>query len=156
MSKKPADQQSNHNAAAFASAEIYTDYGMYCWINAGDQKNRPWKGQYIDVIAAGNPDSNEQVWGIAFETTDSVSEDQAMSQWITYSQTFDHWYLAVPVNAENNATCLLAQYDINNCSVISWQKKEGEVFFFWGLPGLPSGPHKKHSMYQRISPRKAP
>ena len=151
MTDKTGDKQCNRDAAAFAAAEIYFDFGMYCRIK--NECDTTEAEMNIDVIAAGNPDG-EKGWGIAFETDVSVSEDQSHTQWREYSATFDHWYLAVPVPAEITTAHLLEEFNIDNCSLVTWQKEENEVFSFWGLPGLPSGPHKKRSMYKRITPHK--
>ena len=153
MNSNQNDQQSSHDAAVFAAAELYFDFGMYCRIKANCLNNCPGEELNIDVFAAGNLDS-ENGWGIAFETYGSISGNQAQNYWLKYSEAFDRWYLAVPINTEKNTAQLLEQYDINNCSLITWQKEENEMYFFWGLPGLPSGPHKKRSMYNRIPSRK--
>lgn len=140
----------SHNAAVFAAAALYFDYGLYCWVNPGEEKNKSWNKLYIDVIVARTQDEVQQAWLIEFETEASVSETQAQNQWRQYAQAYSHWYLAVPVNSRDRASFLLNKYCIDNCSLITWQKTEADDCFFYGLPCLPEGEHKKHSFYNTL------
>jgi hypothetical protein len=66
MTKRQPSQQSEHDAAVVAAAEIYRDHGKYCWINPNGEKNKLWAGYYIDVMAAENKNS-DKAWVIEID-----------------------------------------------------------------------------------------
>lgn len=140
----------SHDAAIFAVAALYFDYGLYCWVNPGEEKNKSWNKLYVDVIVARTQDEEQQAWLIEFETGISVSETQAQNKWKQYAQAYSRWYLAVPVNVKDKAAFLLNKYHIDNCSLITWGKTEFDDYFFYGLPCLPKGEYKKHSFYKTL------
>ncbi len=139
-------QKYSHDATVFAAAGIYYDFGMSCSLYHDHQEDSEREGLTIDLFVTDNS-TPVKAWGIAFESTDSITENQAQCQWLGYSKAFDYWYLAVPLQTKTSTIHLLEKLNIRNCSLITWQEADNEKFSFRGLPGLPSGSHEKKSMY---------
>ena len=136
MTNIESKKQSDHDDAIYSAKNIYEEHGKNVWINPGSQKNRTWGGQYIDVIAIENKNS-DKAWVIEIETKDSVSSTEAENQWKKYDNVFtQRWHLAVPVDSESEALNLIKEKNINHCKVITWKKNNDDTFTFWGLPGL--------------------
>lgn len=106
---KRANTQSAHDNAVRAAQNIYENHGKHVWINPGSEKNKPWCGFFIDVIAAENQNS-ERAWVIEIETEDSVSGTEAEGQWTEYDDAYDIWYLAVPTNKADEARELFKEH----------------------------------------------
>ena len=74
---------------------------------------------------------------IEIETEDSVSENEAKSQWKDYDNVYTkRWYLAVPAALEQTAKTLIQKNAISHCTVLTWQRNTNGTYTFWGLPGL--------------------
>lgn len=134
MARRYTEKQSKHDGAVRAAKQIYNQNDIHAWINPGSQKNKSWRGKYIDVIAAEKRTSNS-AWVIEVETADSVSSSEADSQWSDYDATFDNWYLAVPESVEQEAKNLKSRYSLSDCTVITWTQNSDGTHTFWGLPG---------------------
>ena len=135
MANRLTGVQSLHDSAVYAAQDIYQKAGITVWINPGTQQNKSWRGYYIDVIVASNPEGTS-AWVIEVETEDSVTLSEAQNQWKTYGRVYDNWHLAVPRGLESKARQLLAGQGVSNCTVISWEQKSNGLFTYWGLPGL--------------------
>ncbi len=135
MATRDKQRQSEHDAAVYAAGEIYRDHGWHVVINLGDERNQDWNGRYIDVIAAPNlqPD---KAWVTEIETSDSVTDNEARSQWQDYDSVFESWALAVPEGLAAEAERLLRQYTIQNCTLIAWRRSQDGTHTFSSLPGL--------------------
>lgn len=136
MANRESKKQSDHDNVVYTAKSIYEEHGKNVWINPGSTKNKTWSGQYIDVIATENKNS-DKAWVIEIETEDSVSSTEAKNQWEKYDKAFtQRWHLAVPVNSESEALKLVNDTGIEHCKVITWKKNNDGTFTFWGLPGL--------------------
>lgn len=136
MARRQPARQSEHDDVVGAAASIYRDRGKVVWVNPGSEKNKPWSGRYIDVIAV-NAANATSAWVIEVETADSVSEAEAAGQWADYTAVYSQrWYLAVPTGSEDEAARLLQAHRINNCTVVTWQRNGNGTHTFWGLPGI--------------------
>lgn len=136
MATRPPARQSEHDDAVRAAASIYRERGKVVWINPDGEKNKPWSDRYVDVIAL-NAASTTSAWVIEVETADSVSEREASGQWEDYAAAYSRrWYLAVPLESEDEARRLLRAHRITNCTVVTWQRNANGTHTFWGLPGL--------------------
>ena len=135
MAQRPYNSQSLHDSAVYAAQNIYQQYGMHAWVNPGSEKNHPWNGRYIDVIATVNQ-AADRAWVIEVETADSVSQTEAACQWVDYSSVYSTWYLAVPITETEKARQLLSRNGIQNCIVISWEVNTNGTITYRGLPGL--------------------
>lgn len=126
-----------HDQVVRAAKQIYERYGKKVWINPGQEKNRSWAGQYIDVIAADHVKS-DSAWVIEVETEESVNAAEARTQWRAYSEAFTNgrWYLAVPKGKKALAERLSKEYGVKRVAVITWAQEKKDTISFWGLPGL--------------------
>lgn len=135
MAARQQNQQSAHDAAVRAAGRIYENRGKTVWVNPGSELNKSWSGHFIDVIVTNSPGA-ERAWVVEIETDDSVSRDEATSQWRSYDSVYQFWHLAVPVNAKPRAEQLLRECGINNCKVITWTINSAGLHTFWDLPGV--------------------
>ncbi|MBI5443841.1 MAG: hypothetical protein HY900_21855 [Deltaproteobacteria bacterium] len=136
MANRTGRAQSTHDGVIAAAGEIYRRANKAVWLNPGSEKNKPWSGQYIDIIVAANRNRHDAVWVIEVETDDSVSELEAKDEWTGYATAFSNWCLAVQEGSEEKARALLDELQISNCAVITWQNTADGKYAFSGLPGL--------------------
>jgi hypothetical protein len=127
--------QSEHDDAVRAARDIYRDHGKHVWIDPDGERNMSWSGLYMDVIAANQPNPTV-AWVVEVETADSVTDSEATDQWSAYDQAYTAWYLAVPVESEQDALTLLITHGIQHCTVVTWRRNPNGLHTFWGLPGL--------------------
>ncbi len=136
MGSRTQEKQSKHDEAVQAAGQIYRQKGKHAWLNPGGEKNKEWCERYVDVIAVHNRLSIS-AWVIEIETEDSVSENEARSQWKDYDGVYSQqWYLAVPVPSKATANTLIQKHAITHCTVLTWQRNTDGTYTFWGLPGL--------------------
>ncbi len=136
MKTRYATSQSGHDEAVNAAGQIYPKYSKHAWVNPNGENNKEWCGYYIDVIAVNTLSANE-AWVIEVETEESVSDSEATGQWKDYDKAYTgHWYLAVPLASEAEASRLVALHGIQHCIVITWRRNADGTHTFWGLPGL--------------------
>ncbi len=135
MAQRTAAKQSAHDDAVRAAGQIYRERGWHACLNPGGEKNTALAGLFVDIIASAtaNPD-NPSVTEV--ETEDSVTEEEAESQWVKYGEAFPSWHLAVPVHRYEIARRLVAQHRVQHCRVIMWDRRPDGMHRFWGLPGL--------------------
>lgn len=126
-----------HDQVVRGAQEIYERHGRKVWVNPGQQKNKAWCGQYIDVIAVGHVNDTE-AWVIEVETEESVTDAEASTQWSSYDNAFaqGRWYIAVPRNKMQLAQSLVKLHGLRRVSVITWARNAKGGISFWGLPGL--------------------
>jgi len=134
MANRKSDRQSDHDAAVAGLASVYRDKGFSQWSNPNGEKNKDFDGRYPDVIVKSKDGDGYYLFEI--ETDDSVSEDEASSQWKDYDSTWSCWYLGVPVDNEGEAKRLCQKHGIKNCRIKTWRQNQDGTHTFWGLPGL--------------------
>lgn len=142
-----------HEAAVFAAAALYFDYGMYCWTAIDPSRNNASKDPLIDIVVDYQGDI-QTTWGIVVATDMSIVGTMVHLRWAQYAQAFTHCCLIVPVDWETYVAHWVRQYRLTNCVIATWQKKEDMTFCFNGLPGLPPGEHDKRSGYYQVIRRK--
>ena len=132
MAVRTPEKQSQHDAVINDLAHQYQRSNWTVRTNPGGQKTSDitW---WIDVMVAATPTS-ENTFAIEIETDDTVSEEEATSQWTGYARNYRNWYLAVPSGSETRARSLLGSHGIANCKVVTWAASSRGCMFY-GLPG---------------------
>ena len=81
------------------------------YTNPGQQKQTSVGGQYPDIIITTKNDNNVK-WIIEVETAESISQYEAVTQWIQYSRLGGTFYLLIPRASRNLAEQICVQNNI--------------------------------------------
>src|SRR5262245_57939539 len=117
--KRTRDAQRVHDHVIAALAREYERRGHRVFTNPGPVKSMGVDGQYPDVIVL-RKRGQRMAYAIEVETEESVSETEAVGQWVQYDETFDRWYLAVPKTKRAAAAALIEDHELANVRLISW------------------------------------
>lgn len=135
MGSRTDKDQTCHDEAIYDAKTLYTNHGIRVWINPNGERNKPWGGEYIDIIVPTASDKH-RAWVVEVETKDSITDQEAKGQWKRYDDAYNIWHLAVPRGAEDKARELLNKHHISDYTMLQWMKNEDGTYTFWGLPRL--------------------
>lgn len=111
MANRNNISQSLHDNVIQAAYNNLDKINYDVYINLGQQKNTAVNNQYPDIIITPHNSRNVR-WIIEVETTDSVTQFEALSQWIEYSKLGGIFYLLVPTASRNLAEQICIQNNI--------------------------------------------
>jgi hypothetical protein len=85
--------------------------GFDIYINPGQSKNTSIGNQYPDIIIT-DKGSDRAKWIIEVETLETITKNEALTQWYEYSKLGGIFYLLVPKNYRNIAELICVQNNI--------------------------------------------
>lgn len=124
-----------HDDVVQALQAFYQAKGMHTRIGPATAKESIAGARYIDLIVANRAVPDEfNDWPIEVETAATISPAEARSQWRTYDQIFNRWFLAVPIECVRATLELMYIHGIMNCTTITWYRDSLGQVGFHNLP----------------------
>jgi hypothetical protein len=128
--RNPEDQASHDKAVEdiAASPRYHTKWGKVI-TNPGSVKNQTVNGQYPDIVVVWLYviDNVKEIGEV--ETSDSVNETEALSQWLEYGKLGVPFDLFVPSETYTNAHELVKKYEIKLSEIVPYSYEGGRIKF---------------------------
>jgi len=129
MHRTPEHQfQHDHTIASLASH--YARRQCDVWTNPANDVSKEFSGLHPDVIVH----DKKGYFLFEIETEESISEEEALSEWAEFDHAWKVWYLAVPAPKRNDAINVVHSMGIEHCKVVTYQEHEDGIPTFSGIP----------------------
>ena len=128
-------KHSVHESAISALFQKYSEQGKLVLTNPGEEKNSPWKYEFIDIIVLDKEKKDEPIL-IKIETKDTIMSKESIDDWKKYDKVYPKWNMVVPFDSVSEAYRITEIYQLKHCKITFWLNTTSETFSFFGLPEL--------------------
>jgi len=111
MATRPTESQTLHDKIIQQAYDNLDKVGHDVYVNAGQQNNTNVGGEYPDIIIT-TKDDKAVKFIIEVETSDSINQSEAVTQWTKYSKLGGVFYLLLPKESRNLAEQICIQNNI--------------------------------------------